>query len=604
LRKLLDFINYSTKRRLFFYFIFASLTPLIVVQVITSLISNDAVKNVVVSSTVTEVQANLSNLEKTFCNIEDICDNIINDASFQKRMRADYSTQEERFSEDLQGSMGLISIVGTRKEISGLYLLGENLLCCKSNTNSFRKGDYRNDIWFENALHNNESVWYGFNNGSLVTKTTGSRFISFCTPYVDKASGENNGVIMVDIDENVITSIINQEILDIGFFLLLDKNNEIMYKTENNVQTDALLDHVLSNINSGMDNKGYYAEAATTIVDQKALVVFQRSVATHWTLVGVVPSKYINQTLQYILLITVVTVLLMSILALFASSMLARNFTEPIIEMKTAMKSVEEGDLSVVLSPRGSDELADLANSFNHMVVHIRRLINSVYEKQVLLRKSEYKALQAQINPHFLYNSLDSIVWLLRMKRIQDAITILQSLTVLFRISLSKGYELIPIRSEIRHLESYLTIQSMRYNRKFSYTMKIDNNLLEYLTPKLVLQPLVENSIYHGLSSERPHIQIDISLCDLGEAIVFQVADNGVGISVEKLNQLIKDIDIKFPITVEHDSTSGGYGLRNVNGRIKTYFDDDYGLTIQSELHVGTTVMLTIPKTSGDKNYS
>ena len=165
------------------------------------------------------------------------------------------------------------------------------------------------------------------------------------------------------------------------------------------------------------------------------------------------------------------------------------------------------------------------------MVMKIRKLVDSIYEKQELLRKSEFKALQAQINPHFLYNSLDSIIWLLRMERTDEAIVILQNLIVLFRIFLSKGHEVIPVRQEVRHLDSYLQIQSMRYSRKFTYTVDVPEEYKDFYTLKLILQPLVENSIYHGMSAEHGSIHIHISLIMGKDTLTFRVEDTGQGMS-------------------------------------------------------------------------
>lgn len=229
----------------------------------------------------------------------------------------------------------------------------------------------------------------------------------------------------------------------------------------------------------------------------------------------------------------------------------------------------------------------------------IRKLVDSIYDKQELLRKSEFKALQAQINPHFLYNSLDSIIWLLRMDRTNEAIVILQNLIVLFRIFLSKGHEVIPVRQEVRHLDSYLQIQSMRYSRKFTYTVDVPEEYKDFYTLKLILQPLVENSIYHGMSAEHGSIHIHVSLIMGKDTLTFRVEDTGQGMSEEQLERLRESIQVQAKREEDVLASSekeGGYGLQNVNERIKIYFGAQYGLSIESKQGEGTTVNVVIPK--------
>jgi two-component system sensor histidine kinase YesM len=286
--------------------------------------------------------------------------------------------------------------------------------------------------------------------------------------------------------------------------------------------------------------------------------------------------------------------------ALYISIYLSKKYTTPITSMQDSMKHVEDGDLHVHLEPVGEDEFADLAKSFNHMVKRIRALINVVYEKQVQLRKSEYKALEAQINPHFLYNSLDSIIWLLKMGQSNDAIIMLNNLVILFRIALSKGNELISIQKEIQHIESYLIIQSMRYSKKFDYRLDVPEKFTKYKTLKLLLQPLVENAIYHGLSEDKPKLTIEVDVMGIYDRIIFVVKDNGAGIppkKLDKLKDILQDDDMS-------DNDSDSYGLRNVNGRIKAYFGSEYGLTVDSVLGEGTTIFVSIPRTTDDELYN
>lgn len=287
----------------------------------------------------------------------------------------------------------------------------------------------------------------------------------------------------------------------------------------------------------------------------------------------------------------------MFLVIMFTSEQLAKSFTQPIVEMQTAMRSVDEGDMAIRLEVRGDNELSSLAGSFNHMVKRLRDLMNSIYEEQSKRRKLEFRALQAQIKPHFLYNSLDSVAWLLRMGRSEEAADMLQDLSALFRISLSKGQELIPVRSEVKHLKSYLSILSMRYSSRFQASVEVEKGLEDFTALKLMLQPLVENSIYHGVSAEKGLLHIRVSILEDGEYILFCVEDDGVGMNEEMVAALREKVRLRpGEEDVQMNPEDGGYGLRNVDERIKLYFGPEYGLSIDSTLGKGTAITIRIPK--------
>ncbi len=593
------FLNRSTKNRLLFYFLLLSLGPLIMASVIIYQISSQAITESAVNNAVESVEAALYNMEQVFTEASSVCKVVINDANTQQRMRMSYSTRAERFSADLQGGMELSSIVGQRSSIFGLYVLGENGSCFKSNMYSFRKPNFYDDQWYQSTISQSEPLWYKMHAGSFIVKTLNETFITVCVPYVDKASGRINGVVAADIEESAITDFVEREINEKGYFLLLDVNNEVIYQSRNDAFSSNLQNDVLKQIVNDDTDDSETSNAPRTILTPKVLVVYQKSPTTQWKIVGVIPTDSIYHSVNNIVGLTISMIIIFGAVAIYTSLYLSKKYTTPITNMQESMKQVEDGDLQVYLEPTGEDEFANLAKSFNHMVKRIRALINIVYEKQALLRKSEYKALEAQINPHFLYNSLDSIIWLLKMKQPDDAITMLNNLVILFRIALSKGNELIYIQKEIQHIESYLIIQSMRYSKKFDYQLDVPEKLLKFKTLKLLLQPLVENAIYHGLSESKPKLSIRIEVSETDERIEFKVMDNGAGIPEETLEQLQKSMINNDAATSKNESES--YGLRNVNGRIKAYFGDEFGLEINSVYQEGTTIIVSIPKAYDDE---
>ena len=220
------------------------------------------------------------------------------------------------------------------------------------------------------------------------------------------------------------------------------------------------------------------------------------------------------------------------------------------------------------------------------MVVRIQRLMTTVREEEINLRKTELKALQAQINPHFLYNTLDSIAWMCEQGRNADAVNMIHALARLFRISISRGHELIPIAKEIEHAESYLQIQKYRYKNQFTYTFDVDEACLDYYCNKITLQPIIENAINHGLDLLVEEGRIDVRVRQDGEDILFSVQDNGVGMSQEQIETILRN----------GPSDRTGIGIKNVNDRLKIYFGKQYGLHITSEPDVGTCVEIRMPR--------
>ena len=233
-------------------------------------------------------------------------------------------------------------------------------------------------------------------------------------------------------------------------------------------------------------------------------------------------------------------------------------------------------------------ELQVLSQSFAHMATQIRELMEQVRREETELRKTELKALQAQINPHFLYNTLDSIQWMCEQGKTEDASRMVGALARLFRISISRGRELIPLRDEIQHAKSYLVIQSYRYREQFRYRFEVEEGLENYLCNKITLQPLIENAIYHGMDRMVDEGEIVITVRqapDCANDILLIVADNGVGMTDEQCAAIL----------AKERSDSVGIGVKNVNDRLKIYFGDKYGISIKSELDVGTEVTVRIP---------
>lgn len=276
---------------------------------------------------------------------------------------------------------------------------------------------------------------------------------------------------------------------------------------------------------------------------------------------------------------------------------LSRSIYIPIKKLHDVTTTITKNDLQALVTHDNVDEITELGMSFNIMIGKIRELLDAKIKEQENLKKAELRALQAQINPHFLYNTLDTIIWMAESKKTDQVIEIVTALSSFFRISLSKGKDWITIGEEIERTRSYLTIQKMRYRDIMDYEIKVDQVVSSNTILKLILQPLVENALYHGIKNKRSGGTITLRARQKGEnEILLEVEDNGVGFTPEKLAQVQAELN--------DDSgeirSGSGVGIGNVNKRIKLYYGKQYGLSIDSEYCAGTRVALVIPAIKDD----
>lgn len=277
------------------------------------------------------------------------------------------------------------------------------------------------------------------------------------------------------------------------------------------------------------------------------------------------------------------------VLALFLTMKAAKSVTKPIQKLCRMTQQVAEGDFTVQTKESNTDEIAVLTRSFNDMTQEIGGLVEDIKQQQKNLRIAETKLLQAQINPHFLYNTLDAIVWLAEENRKDEVVSMVTALSDFFRTTLSKGRDFITVREERSHIESYLKIQQFRYQDIMSYEIDMEENMGEFMIPKLTLQPLVENALYHGLKNKRGGGMIKITGRLDGENMIFTVTDDGKGMTKEVLEKLQESIGKE-----KGDKSIDGFGIGNVNRRIRYYYGERYGVTLESVENDGTKATVTM----------
>ena len=386
--------------------------------------------------------------------------------------------------------------------------------------------------------------------------------------------------VSLDLSFSSISSYINNvSIGQRGYCFLMDREGNIVYHPQQQLLYAGLRSEHTAEL-AVLEDGAY---------DDDTVIYSITSVAdSDWRVVGVsYVDELVNRNVSEMIRLSMVLAVVVLAAAMLTSWLLSRLLGRSLRGLASAMESFEtDADHFTYRPVGGTREVQELSDSFGHMVLRIQRLMSTVREEEVNLRKTELKALQAQINPHFLYNTLDSIAWMCEQGRNADAVKMVHALARLFRISISKGHELIPIAKEIEHAESYLQIQKYRYKNQFTYEFDVDPECLNYYCNKITLQPIIENAINHGLDLLVEEGRIDVRVCQDGGDIVFYVQDNGVGMSDEQIRTIM-----------QHGPTDRtGIGIKNVNDRLKIYFGRNYGLHITSEPDVGTCVEIRMPK--------
>jgi two-component system sensor histidine kinase YesM len=392
------------------------------------------------------------------------------------------------------------------------------------------------------------------------------------------------GIIRIDLSEREINRIYRDiQLGETGYVFITNKDGVILSHSNveminKNIRNEELFKKVFTGEN------GFYREKYS---GQDMLVTYYESNIQDMTYISVVPFKEITRELNTSLKVTLSIVAAVIALAFIALSFLTMKITKPIKKMTVLMKKVEQGNLDVLINTDRKDEIGTLGRSFNSMTRKLKILIEEVYKIQLSRKEAELKTLQAQINPHFLYNTLDVIYWTSRLENAPRTGEIVSALAKLFKLGLNKGSEITTIKKEVEHVQSYLTIQKYRYDEIPEFRIDVDESILEHSTIKLILQPFVENALVHGIAEMGGRGRVEILGRDQGKNICFEVIDNGKGMEEDRIREIFEE---------NFESDQKGYGVRNVHKRIKLYFGQDYGVEIFSKTASGTKVVITIPK--------
>jgi two-component system sensor histidine kinase YesM len=536
------------------------------------------------------VQQIAAEMDDLFAGARRTLEMVANDPKIQQVLRSPYPEQVSAlYSTELEVDNQLSFVQSYVEDIFGIYIIGANGTAYKSNFFSGKDGRWTEALWYRRIQESEGTVWLGPHPGAFTVETIGQPIVTIGQSIIDKASGRSLGVILVDIEVKTIEEILRGNLGGRGYIGLLDQHGRVVTGIQGYSGADRALEAQLAAL-------GTAAAEGPPAPDPRPgpYLTFSRPLEVGpWKTVGVIPEKELTREMASISKFIAILFTGICLLDLLAALYFTARLTNPLKELMLLMKRVETGDFQVNMDITSRDEIGRLSESFNLMVRRLDDSMRQLFANQQKLRKAQLTALQAQINPHFLYNTLDSVCWLAREEKKSEIISTVTALTKLLRIGLSKGDEIISIREEVEHVRNYLVIQKMRYGDILDYSIEVPEELNEYRIVKLVLQPLVENALYHGIKNKNAPGVVAIRAEQLNGSIVFRVSDTGIGMESDKLALLEKSLQ-------EPEGRSDSFGLKNVSDRIRIYFGDGHGLSFASVAGRGTTVSFSIPLIRGE----
>ncbi|MCL6590916.1 MAG: sensor histidine kinase [Firmicutes bacterium] len=493
----------------------------------------------------------------------------------------------------------LAGLTSTRAEVKGIYVILAQQNRVYSSGPPVLIEYWRRQDWFKKIIKSEVGMVvtgvHPDNYSGILLGITGT-VITYAQRIIDLDSQQDLGWVLIDLDYGFVTKMLaNLQLWDQGRITILDGEGMLIYGERS---APAYYRHRRFQ-NLYLRDWGSYLY---TIAGKRELISFQTVSLCGWKVIFSIPERVLQRENLFIRNFTVFLAIILLAVSIYLAVLFTRKIAGPIELLRTSMREIEKGNLNVSLNIHGMNEINELAASFNHMVAKIRGLMNSITEAEQKKKQAELNVLQAQINPHFLYNTLDSLRWLAKIRNVEEISEIISALENLLRASIGKTDQLITIGQELENVRNYLAIQLFRYGNGFTVEYQVNPQVLDYFTPRLILQPIVENAIYHGVEGVvQGKIQINIDTVESASAeselVRFEVIDNGRGIDEELARSIMAG-------KIDSNQRFSGIGIKNTDERIKLNFGPQYGVAIQKNGGQGTKVTVTIPRIRKyDKKY-
>ena len=490
-----------------------------------------------------------------------------------------YDVDSGQFAEELEKQILL-----EEKSLYGLALYDINGESIWHSELMREEDDAKEKSWFIQAKDNIETIHYGRRKLVLAQECSYVFEISRYVEYI-KDGNMKSGILLMeyytDFVDEILSHYRNQKS---AYCYLLDSQKNLIYHPFDKEIASGLYQE--KTVESALNCKNYRIEKAD---GQQWIIEGQQIGYTGWNMVLVNSMASLVKESHNIHYLVWFILLLIGVILIFLDTLVFHNFTSPVYRLLQTMETFGKGNYNVRAQEEGIGELKNVSIHFNIMADKLQEQMEEIRRNEREKQKMEKKLLQSQINPHFLYNTLDSIIWMIRSEEYDGAGEMVSLLAKFFRTSLSQGKDMIPLEKELEHATSYLAIQNIRFKDKFEFHVDADQELLKYFCPKLSIQPLLENAIYHGMEGMYEDGEIEIRVYEKDGDIKIDVSDNGPGMTQEKIDYIMHN-------KVVSSRRGSGIGVCNVNERIQLIYGKKYGITLSSELDEGTIATITIPK--------
>lgn len=490
-----------------------------------------------------------------------------------------YDVDSGQFAEELEKQILL-----EEKSLYGLALYDINGESIWHSELMREEDDAKEKSWFIQAKDNIETIHYGRRKLVLAQECSYVFEISRYVEYI-KDGNMKSGILLMEYYTDSVDEILshyrNQKS---AYCYLLDSQKNLIYHPFDKEIASGLYQE--KTVESALNCKNYRIEKAD---GQQWIIEGQQIGYTGWNMVLVNSMASLVKESHNIHYLVWFILLLIGVILIFLDTLVFHNFTSPVYRLLQTMETFGKGNYNVRAQEEGIGELKNVSIHFNIMADKLQEQMEEIRRNEREKQKMEKKLLQSQINPHFLYNTLDSIIWMIRSEEYDGAGEMVSLLAKFFRTSLSQGKDMIPLEKELEHATSYLAIQNIRFKDKFEFHVDADQELLKYFCPKLSIQPLLENAIYHGMEGMYEDGEIEIRVYEKDGDIKIDVSDNGPGMTQEKIDYIMHN-------KVVSSRRGSGIGVCNVNERIQLIYGKNYGITLSSELDEGTIATITIPK--------
>ncbi len=522
---------------------------------------------------------------------------VIAKSSDVSRYLFDENQTQEQYAEERERILTQFhTIMESRSDIYNIAIVADNgKYIVNSGTDKLTEYiDIKSLDWYQKTMQASGAIVVSSSHVQNAIQSSYQWVITLSRALVNNQTGKKEGLFFVDLNYSAISNLCNSNhIGNKGYIFLVDANGNVIYHPKQQLLYGGLLTEKIDDV-MRCDSDYFFTDQGA----QRRLYTISRSEKTGWYAVGVAYSfELLKNTKQaQAMYLLVAAGLLLGVLVL--SNRLSQDLTRPIRQLRDCMSTVEEGNFEASVDIAVANEIGSLSRSFNMMTDRIRALIEQNRYEQEQKRKSELRALQSQINPHFLYNTLDSIIWMAEDEKNEEVVVMTAALARLLRQSISNEQEQVTVAQEIDYVRSYLTIQKMRYKDKLEYEIEASSEVLPVSIVKFTLQPLVENAIYHGIKYKETKGKVRVRGFVEENKAFLAVEDDGAGMDEQQMRKILDEAGKE---QAAHIRTGRGVGVSNVLKRLRLYYGEEYGISYTSKIGVGTCALVSIPL-SGGKN--